>query len=220
MCGRYNLRTPAAALAEIFRALDPPEISPRFNIAPTQQVLIVRQDDRRAFAQVRWGLIPPWAKDEKGGPPLINARAETVRDKPAFRHAFERQRCLIPADGFYEWQKLGKAKQPFHIAMRDKKPFAFAGLWERWTHGPQPVDSCTIVTTTANDLLRPLHDRMPVIVAPAEYDTWLAGAPDDAARLLIPYPAEALRASAVGLTVNNARNETPECIEPLASPPA
>lgn len=215
MCGRYNLRTSATALAEIFRALDVPEIVPRFNISPTQRVLVIRQDDHRRFAQIRWGLIPPWAKDAESGPPLINARAETVRDKPAFRRAFRNQRCLIPADGFYEWRKNGKAKQPYHITMLDEKPFAFAGLWDRWDHGDGPVDCCTIVTTMANDVLQPLHDRMPAILAPGDYDTWLMGEPDTAAGLLRPYPATLMTAYPVSATVNNARNETPECINSL-----
>ncbi len=183
MCGRYSITTPVEALARLFRFSGPlPNLRPRYNVAPTQQVPIVRraQDDgEREVAQVRWGLIPFWAKDEKIGYKLINARAEGIDAKPSFREAFKRgRRCLIPADGFYEWWKGTKPKQPWRITLEDGGPFAFAGLWERWEKAPDgvPVESCTIITTAANALVAKLHDRMPVILPVDAYGPWLGEA--------------------------------------------
>src|SRR5579872_286127 len=150
MCGRFNLRTPASQLVEIFQLLRSAELKPRFNIAPTQPVAVIRQTGKdRELSLIRWGLVPSWSKDPKAGPALINARADTVATKPSFRSAFKRRRCLIPADGFYEWQKVeAKTKQPFHIRMKREHPFAFAGLWEHWKgDGSTELDSCTIITT-------------------------------------------------------------------------
>jgi putative SOS response-associated peptidase YedK len=176
MCGRYNLKGNPREIAVIFAVLRMPEFPQHWNIAPTQQVLTVRANGPSREAEfVRWGLVPFWSKDPKAGPPLINARSESVREKPSFREAFKRCRCLIPATGFYEWKRDGKAKQPFNIGMADESPFAFAGLWETWTKGPEPVTSCCIVTTDANELMATIHDRMPVIVDRDDYDTWLAG---------------------------------------------
>jgi len=223
MCGRYSITTPVEALVRLFRfGGPPPNLPPRYNVAPTQQVPIVRRapaDGERELAQVRWGLIPFWAKDAKIGYSLINARAEGVDTKPSFRAAFKSRRCLIPADGFYEWQKKGGGKQPWRITLKDGEPFAFAGLWERWDKAPDgvPVESCTIVTTSANQLVRPLHDRMPVILAPDDYAAWLG---EDEVRevteLLRPYPSEAIRAYPVRTVVNSPKNDGPECIEPAA----
>ena len=161
MCGRYNLTLSPNELQEFFDLFREPPWSPRYNIAPTQSVLAIRFDEEatpREPVLLRWGLIPSWAKDETIGSKLINARGETVAEKPSFRAAFKRRRCLIPATGFYEWQKQpGSTKQPYHITTADGRPFAFAGLWERWTKGPSPVETCTIITTAANDDLQAIH---------------------------------------------------------------
>lgn len=221
MCGRYTLSTPASELVEIFRLLSEPSNVPRYNIAPTQAVATVRRvDSARELEAMQWGLVPSWAKDPKMGARMINARAETVAEKPAFRSAFARRRCLIPADGFYEWKKTDtKNKQPVYIRMRDGRPFAFAGLWETWNadDGSQ-LKSCTIVTTDANPLLRDIHDRMPVILPADAYDTWLDPKPSNAEALkglLVPYPADVMTWYPVGTLVNSPRNDNPECIEPL-----
>ncbi len=221
MCGRFTLRTPPKDLVEIFQVLRALEMPARYNIAPTQPVAVVRRGATcRELSMLRWGLVPSWAKDAKSGPPLINARADTLATKPSFRTAFKRRRCLIPADGFYEWQKgEGKTKQPFYIRLKKDDPFAFAGLWEHW-EGPDnsAIDSCTIVTTDANETLRPLHDRMPVILHEEDYDRWLDPKIDDTTQLgelLKPYPSEEMVAFPISALVNNARNESAECIEPL-----
>jgi putative SOS response-associated peptidase YedK len=210
MCGRYTLRTSAADLAEVFAVLNAIEWTPRFNIAPTQTVVAVRQNGQRDFALLRWGLIPSWASDPKIGNRMINARADTVATKPSFRSAFKSRRCLIATDGFYEWQKKGDAKQPFFIHRKDDQPFAFAGIWERWKREGEGIESCAIITTDANDLMKPLHDRMPVIIPPEEYDRWLAE-PDTG--LLQPYPRDDLEAYPVATIVNSPRNERPECVK-------
>ncbi|MCZ6603891.1 MAG: SOS response-associated peptidase, partial [Alphaproteobacteria bacterium] len=198
MCGRYTLTTPSQAIVDLF-ALDPgPNLAPRYNIAPTQAVFAVRLDPSggREAAQLRWGLVPSWAKDPQIGNRMINARAETVREKPSFRSAFKGRRCLIAADGFYEWQKQKPGtkggKQPYWITLADRGPFAFAGLWEHWTDGQgSKLETCTIVTCPANDLVAPIHPRMPVILGPQDHAQWLdpETAPDAAASLLRPYPA-------------------------------
>lgn len=220
MCGRFTLRTPAKDLLEVFQLLRTPELVPRYNIAPTQPVAVVRQvERRRELSMMRWGLVPSWSKDPKAGPPLINARADTVATKPSFRSAFKSRRCLIPADGFLEWQKTGeKTKQPFYIRLAKDHPFAFAGLWEHW-EGPDSsvVDSCTIITTDANETLRPIHDRMPVILQDDEYDRWLDPKCDDPSKLLKSYPAEEMTAFPVSTLVNSPRNESAACIDPVAA---
>ncbi len=221
MCGRFSLGTPATTLAAQFNLFDVPAWAPRYNIAPTQQTpTVVRAASQlaRQFKLHRWGLIPPWAKDPGIGSQLINARAETVAIKPAFRKAFRERRCLILADGFFEWQRRGRHKQPCYIRMRDGRPFAFAGLWEYW-EGPEgsAIDSCTILTTTANELVGTLHDRMPVILAPQDYDLWLDPAILEAERLqslLRAYPSEEMTACPVSTRVNNPANDSPECVEP------
>jgi putative SOS response-associated peptidase YedK len=223
MCGRFSLGTSATTLAAQFDLADLPAWTPRYNIAPTQPVAtVVRQsgDVPRAFKVDRWGLVPPWAKDPGIGARLINARAETVATKPAFRKAFRERRCLILADGFYEWQRQGRRKQPFYFRLRDGRPFAFAGLWEHWDDPEGGArDSCTILTTTANLVVGAIHNRMPVILAPQDYALWLDPAVQAADRLqplLHPYPAEEMLAYPVSLRVNNPGNDSPECIEPLA----
>ncbi len=223
MCGRFSLGTPATTLAGQFNLFEIPAWPPRYNLAPTQPaptVVKAASQLARQFKMHRWGLIPPWAKDPGIGSQLINARAETVAAKPAFRKAFRERRCLILADGFFEWQRRGRHKQPFHIRMRDGRPFAFAGLWEYW-EGPEgpAIDSCTILTTTANELVGTLHDRMPVILAPQDYDLWLDPAIQKVERLeslLRPYPSEEMTAYPVSTRVNNPANESPECVEPAA----
>jgi putative SOS response-associated peptidase YedK len=166
---------------------------------------------------LRWGLIPAWADDPKIGNRMINARSDTVAAKPAFRTAFQRRRCLVAADGYYEWKQLPDGKQPYLIGRRNGGPMAFAGLWERWTKGEQPIESCTIITTDAGDAVSAIHDRMPVILPPEEYDRWLDphADPQELTGLLLPYPLDDLTARAVSRTVNSPRNDTPECVEPL-----
>jgi putative SOS response-associated peptidase YedK len=169
---------------------------------------------------LRWGLVPPWAEDQKIGNRLINARAETAAGKPSFRAAFKRRRCLVPADGFYEWQKVGRAKQPYYIRLKDGAPFAFAGLWEHWQGADgEIIESCTLLTTEANDLMRPIHERMPVMLKPEDFGRWLdrdAPAGKALAALLCPYPAEAMTAYPVSAHVNNPRNDGPACVAPAA----
>ncbi|MDJ0946624.1 MAG: SOS response-associated peptidase [Kiloniellales bacterium] len=225
MCGRYTLTTPLEGLRAVFLFEESLNLAARYNIAPTQEVPAVRlgpEDGKRHLALLRWGLIPSWAKEASIGSRMINARAESVAEKPAYRTAFRRRRCLIPADGFYEWQARPPGpKQPYHIAPVTGGPFAFAGLWERWEDkaGGQVVESFTIVTTEANRRLAAIHPRMPVILAPAGYAVWLD--PDsgiDALQsLLSPAPEEAFAATPVSTRVNAVRNDDPSLIVPAAS---
>jgi putative SOS response-associated peptidase YedK len=225
MCGRFSLRARnAEILAEYFGIVDVPMLKPRYNIAPSQPVPVVRlkpdeSKPQRELVLMRWGLIPSWAKDAVIGNRMINARAESLAEKPAFRAALRRRRCLLVADGFYEWEDTGKTKQPFFIHFRDDRPFAFAGLWESW-EGPDhtAIDSCTIITTTASKLLRPIHERMPVILAPDAYKVWLDTAvenTDTITSLLVPFSSNEMGAYPVGKLVNKAANDVPGCIEPL-----
>ncbi len=217
MCGRYTLKTSPQAVAEAFGLADMPLFTPRYNIAPTQLVATVSLDrGRRALYWRRWGLVPSWADDPAIGNRLINARADTVADKPSFRGAFKKQRCLIVADGFYEWKKIGKTKQPYYVRMRDGRPFGFAGLAENWRRGELAIDSCSLITTEPNSVMAAIHDRMPVILPPDQWPIWLDPTFEDRAKLLAmlrPYLADDLIASPVGMTVNNPRNEGPGCIE-------
>jgi putative SOS response-associated peptidase YedK len=224
MCGRYTLQVSPAELAEIFAVLETIEWSPRYNIAPTQTVAAVRpaeQGSGRELALLKWGLIPSWGKDAKIASSLINARADTVATKPAFRAALRKKRCLIPADGFYEWRAVPgqKTKQPYFIRVRDVPVFAFAGLWEHWIN-PQGtrMDTCTIITTDANELMRQIHTRMPVILDPADYACWLdrdRQDPQEALPLLKPFPAEKMQLVPVSTLVNSPRNDKPECAQAL-----
>jgi putative SOS response-associated peptidase YedK len=197
----------------------PSSITPNYNVAPTQEVAaVVEDDDKRKLEMVHWGLIPSWAKDPAIGNKMINARAETVSEKPSFRSAFKKRRCLILADGFYEWKKTDDDKQPYHVKMEDGSPFAFAGLWETWKDGPE-IRSCTIITTEANDLMNEIHHRMPVILPPEDYDMWLD--PDFEEKealtsLLKPYPADAMEAYPVSRRVNKPSNNEPSVVEPAA----
>jgi len=220
MCGRYTLRTPTNVLAERFEIEESPSsLIPSYNIAPTQEIAaVVEEDDKRKLEMFHWGLIPSWAKDPAIGNKMINARAETVHEKPSFRSAFKKRRCLILADGFYEWQKTDSGKQPFYIHMKDGSPFAFAGLWETWKNGEE-IRSCAIITTEANDLMGEIHHRMPVILPPENYDLWLDPDFDEReplASLLRPYPDEAMEAYSVSRRVNKPSNDEPGCIEPAA----
>jgi putative SOS response-associated peptidase YedK len=222
MCGRFTLTDPDADLAVQFNLPEIPDMRPRYNIAPTQPVAAIRvspQGSNREMALLHWGLIPFWAKDPSLGSRLINARSETVAEKPAFRAAFRRRRCLVVADGFYEWQKQNGTKQPYFIRLRDARPFAFAGLWEHWEGADASViESCTLLTTQPNDLLRPVHNRMPVILQPSDYDLWLDPEIQQADRLqplLHPYSAEEMNAYPVSRWVNSPSNDDPKCIEPL-----
>lgn len=241
MCGRFTLRTPASNLAGWFlRAsldLNFPQLRSRFNIAPTQLIACVRkvpeQESELEVAQLQWGLVPPWSKDGKSAYSMINARSETVHEKPSFRSPFRSRRCLIVADGFYEWVREGKVKRPFYITMADDQPFCMAGIWERWAAGEKVVESVAVLTTTANGLMARIHDRMPVIIPPSEFHRWLAADIPSAKKndpeseqqaaaataslqeLLRPFPEEAMAAREVSMYVNSVRNESPECIAEL-----
>ncbi|MCG8348455.1 MAG: SOS response-associated peptidase [Chloroflexales bacterium] len=220
MCGRYSLQASGAAVAEQFQLIEVPELTPRYNIAPTQPVAVVRASaNGNTLHMLRWGLIPSWSKDSSASARMINARSETAAEKPSFRAAFKQRRCLIPANGFFEWQGKGRQKQPFYFQLDDSQLFAFAGLWEGWKGPDGLVETCTILTTSANDLLQPIHDRMPVIIDPANYGLWLDSSlhdPDPLQDLFQPYPAAAMRAYPVSTVVNKPANETPQCIAPLA----
>jgi putative SOS response-associated peptidase YedK len=220
MCGRFFILTPPADLADLFQLAGVPDVVPRYNVAPTQQVLAIGLDKagRRDTALFRWGIVPPWASEPKPGP--INARSETVAIKPTFAEAIRKRRCLIPASGFYEWARRGKVKQPFAIRLADDRPFAFAGLWEAWRpeSGP-PLLTCCILTTGANELVRPVHDRMPVILDPRHYEAWIDRAvqePTAFAPMLRPFAADRMRAYPVNSWVNDARHEDTRCLEPAA----
>ena len=222
MCGRFTLGATAATLAAQFDLATVPTWTPRYNIAPTQEVLVVLQPSPQANREARlhrWGLIPPWAKDPSIGNRMINARAETVATKPAFRRAFKERRCLLLADGLYEWQRQERRKQPFFIRLRDGRPFAFAGLWEHWEGSEgMAIQSCTILTTTSNEVVGRIHDRMPVILNPTDYDRWLDPSIQEPAvlqTLLRPYPADEMMAYPVSTRVNNPANDSPECVELL-----
>ncbi len=215
MCGRFAFYSPTEATAALFGVTSDVEVEARYNIAPTQYIAAIRpaKDEGREFAMLRWGLVPFWAKDPSIGNRMINARAETVAEKPAYRAAYKKRRCLIPADGFYEWHREGDVKIPYFISAADGAPMAFAGLWERWKskEGDEQIDSATIVTTAANEFISSLHDRMPVILTPQDADRWLGGDDgllDDASMLAPP-----LRAWPVDRKVNNARNEGAELID-------
>ena len=221
MCGRYTLSDPGDLLTEL--GVEPPddlELTPRYNIAPTQSVATVRaspQGEGRELALLHWGLIPFWAKEKKIGNRMINARSETVAEKPSFRNAYRKRRCLLLADGFYEWVKMGSAKQPHHIYLDDHQPFTLAGLWERWEKGPDgPIESCTILTTDANDTVRPLHHRMPVILEGEARDLWLDPSvqdPEALAPLLRPFPEGRIAHHPVSKLVNSPRNDVPACLD-------
>ena len=219
MCGRYALTDLNALLKEdrFQLKMSPPNLSPRYNIAPSQQVPAILNQAPRELQLVRWGLIPSWAKDPAIGYRMINARAETLADKPAFRRPLQRQRCLIPADGFYEWQRLGARKVPHWIRLMSGEVFVFAGLWDTWTDPKTngAMTSCTIITTTPNKLLAPIHDRMPVILPRDSEATWLSDglSSEQACAMLKPYPAAQMKASPVSTLVNSPSHDTPEVLK-------
>ena len=222
MCGRFTLFEPDKVLAKEFGVSAFAPRSPRYNIAPSQPVTAVRvtpTGSGREIVLLRWGLIPSWSKDPAIGNRLINARAETAQEKPSFRNAFKRHRCLIPTNGFYEWQRLERGKQPYFVRMRDDRLFAFAGLWDRWESPDKDViETCTILTTTSNAVLAPIHDRMPVILPPGEYARWLDPSlkdTDSLTPLLVPFPPEEMLAYPVNPRVNTPSTDDKECIAPL-----
>jgi putative SOS response-associated peptidase YedK len=223
MCGRFTLTIDPAQLRLALPWLDVPEatnFTPRYNISPTQPVAVVPNDGKHRLDFFTWGLIPSWAKDPSIGSNLINARGESVAEKPSFRTAFKRRRCLILTDGFYEWQKSadGKSKTPMYIRMASGQPFAFAGLWEWWTPpggDGSEIRSCTIITTEPNSLMAPIHNRMPVILPPETYEAWLEPSeqrPENLLPLIRPYPAEAMMAYPVSKLVNSPANDRPACV--------
>jgi putative SOS response-associated peptidase YedK len=214
MCGRFALHAHPQVIALQFGLAATPEVAPRYNIAPSTEVLIVRAaDDARHAVRARWGLVPHWARDPAIGARLNNARAETLAQKASFRDAFRRRRCLIPASGFYEWQRVAGRKQPYYVFPSRDALFAFAGLWERWRGPGAVLETCTVVTTAANAAMRAIHDRMPVIVAPRDHARWLDGAAADVQDLLRPCDSGELVVRRVGRAVNDARNESPRLIE-------
>ena len=220
MCGRYTLRTPVDTLVQQFEIAEyPSSITPNYNVAPTQGVAaVIAENGKRKLEMLHWGLIPSWAKDPEIGNKMINARAETVAEKPSYRKAFKERRCLILADGFYEWQKTDSGKQPFYIRMEDESPFAFAGLWESWHNGHE-IRSCTIITTSPNEVAAQVHNRMPVILPPEYHELWLEPAvrePDQLLPLLRPYPVEDMEAYPVSRRVNSPSNDGPGCVERVA----
>ncbi len=200
----------------------PLRLLPRWNIAPTQNVAVVLDETPDMLSEVRWGLIPSWAKDRKIASSLINARAETVATKPSFRSAYKRRRCMIPASGFYEWQKVGAGKVPQHILMQDGEPFAFAGLWDIWNDpaapDAEPLRTCTIITGEPNALVAPNHNRMPVILPRNRYAAWLSPdtSPEERAAMLVPYSAELMESHAISKRVNSPRNDDAGLIERVA----
>jgi putative SOS response-associated peptidase YedK len=222
MCGRYTLTSPAKVIADVFGvdgAIDEVDATPRYNIAPGQDVWIVRADrsgEHRELSRVRWGLVPAWSDQPTSSATMINARAETAADKPAFRMPFRRRRCIVPADGFYEWQRQSGRSQPFLIGERDQRPFGMAGLWDVWRgEDGTRVESCTILTTAPNELVQPLHDRMPAILAPDDFERWLDRREEDPARLLAllkPCPNDELVLRPVSTRVNDPGNDDPECL--------
>jgi putative SOS response-associated peptidase YedK len=231
MCGRFTQARAWSELVQLYEIVESPSPSnfaPRYNIAPSSDIAVVRptQEAHKTggndceLVLIRWGLVPFWAKDANIGAKMINARAESVRIKPAFREAFRRRRCLIVADGFYEWRKeTGRRKQPYYITRDGGGPFAFAGLWEEWAPpGGQRLDTCTIVTTAASEAIAGIHERMPVMLTPEEFGVWLSAPPDAAESLLRPFSGP-LTVYPVGARVNSVRNDDPECIVPLPLAP-
>src|SRR5665213_979302 len=221
MCGRYTVTSAPKAMRTLFGWDEEPNFPPRYNIAPAQPIAIVRLvEGKRQFALVRWGLLPSWVKDPKAFSLVINARGESVLDKPAFRAAMKRRRCLIPADGFYEWQKAGERKRPFFVHAKDGKPLAFAGLWESW-QGPngEEMETAAIVTTRANKALSPIHERMPVIVPPEAFDLWLDATTVDAetaAALIAPSNEDLLDSHEISTAVNRVANDNAALTEKMS----
>ena len=224
MCGRFTLTTPPEQIARDFDLDETPDLAPRYNIAPGQDVAVVRcssEPGRRQLSMFRWGLVPHWARDPRVGSRMINARSETAAEKPAFRDAFRQRRCVLPADAFFEWRT--SAHQPFHIHLRGGGLFGFAGLWESWEgRGGEGLESCTILTTEANADLRELHDRMPVILRPSDYAAWLDPEARDSVALgalLRSWPEGGIDLHAVSRRVNSPRHDDPDCVAPVEIEP-
>ncbi|MGR8931329.1 MAG: SOS response-associated peptidase [Gammaproteobacteria bacterium] len=219
MCGRFDLTASSEALVEHFRLRRAVHFQASYNIAPAQKILniVALEDQSLKAVKLFWGLVPSWAKDGKNSSHLINARMETVREKPSFRSAFKHRRCLIPATGFYEWHKLESAKQAYHIHQRDGQLIAFAGLWEQWQHGADVLYSCTIITTAATGVMQTIHDRMPVIILPAQYHAWLdkEADSDDAYALLQNQAYAQMAAAPVSDWVNNPLHDDLRCLQPV-----
>jgi putative SOS response-associated peptidase YedK len=220
MCGRFTFAISPEMLAEMFGITVLADLPRRYNIAPTQQVLAVRTSDEGRRADfLRWGLVPSWAKDPSMGSRMINARSESIHEKPAFRHAIRYRRCIIPAGGFYEWMEQGGKKYPLYVRIKESAIMGFAGIWDHWKNPEgETLETCSILTTASNRLIRPLHDRMPVILRPEEYDLWLdrnITEPDRLKPLYEPFPANLMEMYPVSPLVNNPRNDSPACIEPL-----
>jgi putative SOS response-associated peptidase YedK len=223
MCGRYRLSRRKQIVEEYFDCVsDEPDWNPRYNIAPTQPIPVIRQNPKepvRELSLVRWGLIPSWAKDSSAAARMINARSETASTKPAFRDALKSRRCLVPADGFYEWQRTGKTKQPYCFEVDDGKLFAFAGMWDRWKDASgNAVETCSILTTTPNAVTASVHDRMPVILDPDGYDLWLDPGMKDvsgASELLKPYDARLMRCYPISARINHTVNDDEDCSAPV-----
>ncbi len=224
MCGRFTFALSPELLSEIFGVTVLEDIPLRYNIAPSQQIPIIRATATggRYLSSVRWGLVPHWAKDTSIGARMINARCETVHEKPAFRQAIRARRCIVPASGFFEWAATPNGKVPHYVTMRDASPLAFAGIWDSWkTPEGEAIETCAILTTTANSLMAPLHDRMPVLLHPTEFELWLDRSmnnPEKLQRLYQPYPAELLQEWEVSSIVNSASHETTDAIVPLQTP--
>lgn len=225
MCGRFAFYSPHEAIARLFGVGDPQPVEPRWNIVPTRFVAAVRADaeGRRTLSMLYWGLVPSWAKERSIGQRMNNARGETLAEKPSFRNAWRRRRCLVLADGWYEWQRVGTAKQPYFFHFEDAEPFGMAGLWESWRdpESGEPLESCCIVTTTARGVAAPVHDRMPVIVPRDRHAAWLDPRLTDTAALddlIADGDRPGLVATAVDRRVNDARNEGPDLVRPLATP--
>jgi len=219
VCGRFTLTSSGEEIARSFELQNAPRLRPRYNIAPSQEIAAVREEGgRRLLEPHRWGLIPSWAKDPAIGNRLINARSETAAQKPSFRNAMRSRRCIVPADGFFEWSGRGPERRPFLIRMRDSRPFGIAGLWERWTgEGGEVIESCTLLTCEANRVVRELHQRMPVILEPRSFGRWLDPGQREAAAvadLLVPCPEDWLDVVPVSRHVNNASNDDPACLTP------
>jgi putative SOS response-associated peptidase YedK len=221
MCGRFTLRSSPTLIADVFNLVDPPALSPHFNIAPSQRVAVIRDEaktHKRELAMLKWGLIPFWADDPKIGAKMANARSKTAATKPSFRRAFKSRRCLIVADGFYERQKTDGAKQPYFIRMKDERPFGIAGLWERWDKQGEPIESCAILTTDANEVMQPIHDRMPVIIPPKQFDVWLDPKVIDekvVTEMLRRFRSDVMTAYPISTKVNNPKFDAPACVDPL-----
>lgn len=216
MCGRTSLFIPQSVLEERFDATATTPITPRYNIAPGDELATIQNDATDEIDQLEWGLVPSWVDDPDDSPKPINARAETVAEKPMFRDAFEKRRCLVLADGFYEWKGKRGSKQPYRITRTDEQPFAFAGLWETWGDTDDRRETVTIITTDANETVADVHDRMPVMLDHSEEQTWLSGiAGEELQGLLDPYPADELRAYPVSKRVNSPGNDSPDVVEEI-----